>query len=133
MWCGGWPLVLYTPQAGFQGNDSFRYEVDGQFIATATVTVSDTRSLPAPRFNTASDLEAYLKNAGIAKYADQFGKEGSWGWGYPGLILYDNGMALNVNNAVTFNSSAPSHSDTNVQVAGVDEGDLVETDGNFTF
>ena len=73
--------VLYTPQAGFQGNDSFTYEVDGQFVATATVTVSDTRSLPAARFNAASDLEAYLKNAGLAKYADQFGKEVPSWWG----------------------------------------------------
>jgi uncharacterized secreted protein with C-terminal beta-propeller domain len=125
--------VLYTPQAGFQGKDSFTYEVDGQFVATATVTVSDTRSLPMPRFSTASDLEAYLKNAGLAKYADQFGKEAPSWWGYGRGIYTDVAMVLSANNAATFNDAAPSHSDTNVQVAGVDEGDLVETDGNFLY
>jgi uncharacterized secreted protein with C-terminal beta-propeller domain len=119
--------VRYTPKPGFQGNDSFTYEVDGQFVATATVTVSDTRSLPAARFNAPSDLEAYLKNAGLAKYADQFGKEAPsrWGWNF--------GMPLSATTAAFTDVAAPSHSDTNVQVAGVDEGDLVETDGHFLY
>jgi hypothetical protein len=123
--------VLYTPRAGFAGNDSFTYEVDGQFVATATVTVSDTRSLPAPRFSTASELEAYLKSGGLAKYADQFGKEVPR-WGYLRGI-HNDVVLLSAGDASSFNSAAPSHSDTNVQVAGVDEGDLVETDGNFLY
>src|SRR6185369_15321892 len=124
--------VLYTPQAGFQGNDSFTYEVDGKLVAAATVTISDTRSLPDPRFSTASDLETYLKEAGLAKYADQFGKE-SWSrWGgYP--ILSYASSDLNRSVAASGDTVASSHSDTNVQVAGVDEGDLVETDGNFLY
>lgn len=126
--------VLYTPRAGFQGNDSFRYEVDGRFVATATVTVSDTPALPTARFDTASDIEAYLKNAGLAKYADQFGKDVPrwWGW-YPGVFVNDAVLRLSAEYAGAAGSSAPSHSDTNVQVAGVDEGDLVETDGNFLY
>jgi uncharacterized secreted protein with C-terminal beta-propeller domain len=124
--------VLYTPNADFTGNDSFTYEVDGQFVASATVTVSDTRSLPPPRFSTATDLETYLKNAGLAKYADQFGKEvPSWWGGYRSLSLAFSDVAYS--GAASVNSAAPSHSDTNVQVAGVDEGDLVETDGNFLY
>jgi hypothetical protein len=125
--------VLYTPQAGFQGNDSFTYEVDGQFVATATVTVSDSPSLPAARFSTASDLEAYLQSAGLAKYADQFGKEAPSWWGYGPVVYTDVATVLGANNGTTFNNSAPSHSDTNVQVEGVDEGDLVETDGTFLY
>jgi hypothetical protein len=96
------------------------------------VTVSDTRSLPTARFNAASDLETYLKNAGLAKYADQFGKEApSWWGGY--FSLGGAVSDLSFSGAVSVNSVAPSHSGTNVQVAGVDEGDLVETDGNFLY
>ena len=73
------------------------------------------------------ELKEFLINRAVKQYADVLGKTldyppgGGWWWRY-GPAEVD--VAVPGTNG---------HSDTNVQVAGVDEADLVETDGNYLY
>ncbi len=80
------------------------------------------------RFESAEELEQYLVDDALRRYEWMFGQPAHhwrfWDYGPDILFLADTAMTA---------ESAPSHSDTNVQVDGVDEADIVETDGNFLY
>lgn len=121
--------LLYSPAAGSVGEEVIAYTVDGALQATATIRVGTPPQLALPSFESAAELARYLLELGASRYESWFARESAW-------YGYEDGSRDIVLNA-QFDSAtvrgSPQHSDTNVQVAGVDEGDIVETDGNFVY
>lgn len=95
---------------------------------------ADIQNDPSPvnglqQFGSADELQDHLIDVAVNRYAQLFGQPGwpnHWWWG-PGLNWGQEG------DATAGPATNRSHSDTNVQVAGVDEGDIVETDGEFLY
>lgn len=90
---------------------------------------SDGAAVPPPpveleKFATTSELEQYLIDDAVVRFDGLFGQPGwpyGWWWRSGGVF------------GDTAGEVAPGHSETNTQVAGVDEGDLVETDGDYLY
>ncbi len=80
------------------------------------------------KFNSEEQLEEYLVNDALKKYSNLFGTEF-----YPYYYLR-NTLSANVSTdaSVAF-SSEGNFSQTNTQEVGVDEADLVETDGSYIY
>lgn len=90
-------------------------------------------------------LRDWLIQAGIEKNRDLFGQQAwSWWWG-GGFLPWDGGSIVFLGSSdasirgsfsvlsTATNTTSSSSSSTNVQVTGVDEGDLVETDGRYIY
>jgi uncharacterized secreted protein with C-terminal beta-propeller domain len=77
------------------------------------------------RFSSSEDLENFLIKDAVARYGDVFGQP-TWGYGYWADAIY-------LSSASRANEVAADFSGTNVQVAGVDEGDLIKTDGRYLY
>jgi len=114
--------VQYTPAAGFSGVDTFVYTVDGRLKAEVQVRVDSTGQDQFPTFGTLEDYQQFLIDDALVRYEHLFGQP-SW------YSVLDGGFT-SLNGA-----GAPprEHSDTNVQVAGVDEGDIVEFDADYVY
>jgi len=82
------------------------------------------------RFNNCSDLEGYIKDVAVKYMRSQLeqSKEGVGGIG----ILRAGPAAPNSADA-SQNAGPTAYTQTNTQVAGVDEADIVKTDGTRTF
>ncbi|HEY3395372.1 MAG TPA: beta-propeller domain-containing protein [Lacipirellulaceae bacterium] len=99
-----------------------------------TIPVATNNDLQ--RFESTSDFEAWLLEAATAQYGHLFGQPTyhyGWNWNTIDYDALDIGVfapVLRGSANVTFNGA---HSATNVQVAGVDEADLVETDGEYLY
>jgi uncharacterized secreted protein with C-terminal beta-propeller domain len=93
-------------------------------------TDDKTPAVALTRFGSAQELEQYLLGQALDRYGQLFGQPG-----WPGFwFLTDLDVALGAPTARTgLEAASPDHSDTNTQVAGVDEADLVETDGNYLY
>ncbi|MEQ8846575.1 beta-propeller domain-containing protein [Botrimarina sp.] len=117
--------VLYAPAAGFSGEDTFQYTVDGRLIAEVTVVVDTPAEERYGKFDGVDDYFQFLLEDALDRYEHLFGQT-AWGWSvYP--TLYTD---------AAFDAGVPSergHSETNVQVAGVDEGDIVEFDADYVY
>lgn len=81
------------------------------------------------QFASASAVEAYLTETAIKQYSTLFGQPG-FGYYYP---LYVNDVHLSAAAVPVGRSFPDAANTTNVQVAGVDEADLIETDGEFLY
>jgi uncharacterized secreted protein with C-terminal beta-propeller domain len=115
--------IVYTPRAGFVGTDTFTYTVDGRLKAEVKVIVDAPASEQSPTFGSLEDYTQFLIDDALERYHWLFGQTawvtvetGGPPTGFPGM----DGMGR-------------SHSETNVQVAGVDEGDIVEFDSDFVY
>jgi hypothetical protein len=90
--------------------------------------------LELTRFESAVALETFLLDDGLARWEPLFGQPawiGRWfDFGPEGEIVLTRNT---VDDSAAAPPEQPSHSETNVQVAGVDEDDIVETDGNFLY
>jgi len=89
-------------------------------------------------YESAEQFEQDLVSRAVQQYAGQFGQEAWWcggDWHGPPIWYRDGGHQLFLASATTadLTSDALDHSTTNTQVAGVDEGDLVETDGQYVY
>ncbi len=129
--------ILYSPADGFQGTESFRYTLDGGFSAQVQVQVSDSREDLYPRFTSLDQLQEFLIQDALDRYRDVFGQpiDASWGTYDMGTILR-NGVELpwTVLASADFASlTAGGHGQTNQQIAGVQEGDIVETDDRYLY
>ena len=83
-----------------------------------------------PRFESAAELEAFLIRDADRRYGDLFGKEA---WHSPWMFsLMEDGM-VSPATANGLRADVADFSDTNIQVAGVDEGDIVKTDGQYLY
>lgn len=90
------------------------------------------------QFQSAAELEQWLIDTAVEQWGHLFGQTTNypypWGWPYPVLFEVD---GLAVPRVMAFNDLAAASdgfvSDTNVQVEGVDEADLIETDGDYLY
>jgi uncharacterized secreted protein with C-terminal beta-propeller domain len=121
--------ILYTPPAGFTGADDFTYTVDGALKAEVTVWVDTSVDQMLPQFDSAADLEQFLLDDALERYEPLFGQ-----------VYQPRYWAIGELDSVYVASEAATgayveriHSETNVQVAGVDEADLIETDGDYLY
>ena len=113
--------VRYTPPADFAGTDRFVYYLDNQNRAEVTVEVTADLEQLLPRFGDQAELEQYLIDDAIVRYAELFGQP-AWNPLINGGFLRLAGMLDGDGGP----ESERNHSETNVQVAGVDEGDIIE-------
>ena len=82
------------------------------------------------RFASAQALETYLVEDALKQYDQLFGQEFG---GYVYLTGLEDTIALDSAPVATPTSAEASFSTTNTQVDGVDEADLIETDGQFIY
>jgi uncharacterized secreted protein with C-terminal beta-propeller domain len=81
-------------------------------------------------FQSCDELETYIEDTAVAQMRENLEGYG-WGWYGGGPARAEDGAATPT--AGTQSNAAPDHSETNAQVAGVDEADFVKTDGNRVF
>ncbi len=124
---------------------------DGTAVAVAEVVVPaptiDVVSFDAPlpastasdtswaRFASTAEFENWLIEAAVAEWGHLFGKTTSYPGPYPYWPTYVLRDTLLPGGAVTLASGTDNDAalKTNVQVEGVDEADLVETDGEYLY
>ena len=115
--------VDYAPPPNFVGTDTFTYTVDGALKADVRVIVDAIRDDQFPRFGTLAQYQEFLIDDALERYEHLFGQPA---WSFhcfvclPGPEWAADGQDR-------------SHSETNVQVEGVDEGDIVEFDADFVY
>lgn len=120
---GGQGLV-YTPAEGFVGTDTFIYTVDGQFKAEVSVVVDVDAATQLPTFGNFDAYLQHLIDQAIAQYGSWFGSTSpQWYLPLSNFITLDGASA----------GATRDHSETNVQVNGVDEGDIVEFDSDYVY
>ncbi|MHC4178455.1 MAG: beta-propeller domain-containing protein [Planctomycetota bacterium] len=121
--------IVYTPAAGFTGEDKFTYTVDDALKAEVTVWAAASVEEILPQFESQADFEQFLLDDALARYEHLFGVQvGPLYPEYPYDNWYLGGDAVSPGA-----DSSRSHSETNVQVAGVDEADIIETDGDYLY
>ena len=101
-------------------------EVQDAFGQTAAGLLESSSAIA--KFTSAEQLEEYLVDDALQRYADLFGQPGYNGW----RRIYVDGPDVAALLAVTADTTG-GYSETNTQVAGVDEGDIVETDGKYLY
>ena len=125
-------MLLTLIIAGFLAAYAFRSRSN---VKTVTVTV--TSNLPpsnntgggelslgtgVSRFLSYDQLASYLEASRVINLAAGLSRP---------MIL--GGVGLEIKATPTVTSAAPSHSETNVQVEGVDEADIAKTDGHYIY
>ncbi|MCA9264693.1 MAG: beta-propeller domain-containing protein, partial [Planctomycetales bacterium] len=138
--------LIYTPSEGFSGVESLTYTaVDARGNAsTATVTIEVVTLDDAndDYFQSEAELEHALLNRLLELRADEFGTLAT-SYGTDIFYYHTTDVSLVANpiafdsfgrNLTSVNSSTFLNSaTTNVQVAGVDEADIVKTDGRYLY
>lgn len=100
-------------------------------------------ALGIERFESSEELRDFLVDTAVQRFKNLFGHEAPWwGHGYYPPVLYDTGVAFGDNSvpralsggvAELASGVLDNFDGTNVQVQGVDEGDLVKTDGEYLY
>ena len=124
--------VIYTPAIGFSGDDEFTYLIDGHLKAKVVIHVKSAAALAFPHFAGLEEFENWLIAGAISRHQDIFGKPVE-----PINFFYfdvedRSSTALRLTPSDRY-SQPTSHSETNVQVQGVDEADLAETDSGYLY
>ncbi len=109
-------FINYAPAKGFVGTDRFTYYVNETQSATVEVKVQPADHSSLDRFATMAEFRQWMLNGAIQSYQSQFGRIVPDYFGRGGSDF----MML-------------ASSETNVQVAGVDEADLIENDGKHLY
>ncbi len=139
--------IRYTPQAGFVGEETFTYVVEdsngNRDSATVTLQIAPTLVDPTgvPRFISPGELEQFLIDQAVERYAGQFGEYASRFLGT--YDFFDNALyppsaniqtlAMTSTAAIVDTIQVFNYSQTNTQEAGIDEADIVETDGRYIY
>ncbi|MBN2474356.1 MAG: beta-propeller domain-containing protein [Pirellulales bacterium] len=112
------------------GKTTFLGEADGvPYVVGAAPTYPGAEDALAQldRFDSAEQLEAHLLEDALQRYEGMFGQSV-----YPYYYLeFTSADAIALRTASE--TASAGHSETNTQVDGVDEGDLVETDGEYLY
>ncbi|MGA2498927.1 MAG: beta-propeller domain-containing protein [Tepidisphaeraceae bacterium] len=125
---------------GGTGRDTvYRHRGDRYTATKTTVFRNDFLNNPLTPVADVDTLKQKFIDQAVARYQYLFGQQAWLWWRYP-VMAYNN---FGVDGAVAANStaggadtgaaSAPDHSGTNNQVSGVDEADIVQTDGNYIY
>ena len=121
--------IRYTRADGFTGTDSFTYTVDGRQHAAVTVEVVSSVADLVERFESLDAFRDWLIEDALVRYDHLFGQEHT-----PIPWFLFSSMESAATGAVTTTSTLDTNfSETNVQVAGVDEADLIENDGEHLY
>ena len=120
--------IVYTATAGVTGLDTLTYTVDGRLKAEVEVDVRDASQTPYPRFGSLEDFEQFLLDDALERYESWFGMQ-TRNW-----FMEDasTGMGPPPGGPQT-EAGGRDHSETNVQVEGVDENDIVEFDADYLY
>ncbi len=118
----------YTIDAGFFKQTS--QNGDGDVVETPIIPQSEPYST-FERFNSGDELEKYLVDNAIKKYSNLFGKELSFWYSTTSDVSLDSAVSGSVTTEAF--SASGDFSQTNTQEQGVDEADLVETDGSYIY
>ncbi|MGI9455637.1 MAG: Ig-like domain-containing protein, partial [Aeoliella sp.] len=124
--------IEYTPADDFVGVDTFTYTVDGQLKAEVSVVVDAAPSDQLPTFDSADAYVQFLIDSAIERYDYLFGTS-TWQTGYEFFDGPVDGFDGDGLGPAPTSSGDRNHSETNVQVAGVDEGDIVEFDADYVY
>lgn len=81
---------------------------------------------PISQFGSREELGEYLLERALARYDGMFGQAAWW---YHGPVYYRSGVFTAMADAPT----SVDFSETNTQVEGVDEGDVIENDGKYLY
>lgn len=153
--------LSYTPAEGFRGEEIFRYLLrdtnrGARDWGEITVSVTDevtTNSGLLPQFSSHAELEQLLLQRSIAAHQTNFGRTvrspiypqypyvlSHWAdfdaIGFVDNLANDTSSGFTTNQPstnVAINSTGASADQTNTQVEGVDEADIVETDGSYLY
>jgi uncharacterized secreted protein with C-terminal beta-propeller domain len=94
--------------------------------------IGDPSQQANPTFHSLDEFKQYLIDGAVRQYEYLFGKHQSEVWWF--CDTDDNQILLDsYARTADIASASTSHSDTNTQVQGVDEGDMVENDGEFLY
>ncbi len=117
--------LLYTAPAGFSGSETLTYTVDGKLKAQVEVNVRADNESPFSEFGSLTDFQDFLIQDALKRYEGLFGQPAYF---YAGENAggFDGAPEVDV-------SSNRDHSETNVQVAGIDEADIVEFDSDYVY
>ena len=109
---------------GTKGVDRVRLAAGEQLIGSESTN-------PLRAVGEIDQLKQWYIDTAMAQWGGQLGKEASPWWRWP-IVMYDVRSSGQVS-AVASPSQSGDFSGTNNQVAGVDEGDMVKTDGQHLF
>lgn len=129
--------LTYEAAAGFTGDERFTYEVQDQFgnrdEAELFVHVAAPESTPFPTYYP-EELRVRMLEMAAARWRGAFGAVQPKDFYLNPIGVCDDVPYLTQTNSSYFNLAADvDASTTNTQVAGVDEPDLVETDGRYLY
>jgi uncharacterized secreted protein with C-terminal beta-propeller domain len=107
-------------------------------IAPPTVHAAeaDTPAADFDHFQSLADLKNFFINRAVEQYKSQFGRvidpfiRVDPGWAVTNRLAL---FSTSGDAATTLAMTSVAYSETNTQVAGVDEADLMETDGNYLY
>ncbi len=109
---------------GVAGKDTARLDEGEQLVGNESTN-------PLAPVGDIARLKSWAIEAAVARYRDLFGSP-VWPWRGCPIAICDGGLPF-VSAALTNAPSASDSSQTPTQVAGVDEGDRVKTDGSHLF
>jgi hypothetical protein len=126
---------------GGPGKDYIYAEANVDRPATdrSDILVQDDDANPIKPLGTDEALRDWLIKTAVAQWGGLFGTTVRWWWpwwkgGGGGPIVYAMDGSMPFLAALPeAGTGAPSHSGTNNQVAGVEEGDIAKTDGNYIY
>jgi len=146
--------LRYRPAAGFVGNETFSYTVEDSngYRDSATVTVNVAEQLSdagVPKFILPGELEQFLIDQAVERFKGGFGVtqrqyvgrqflSPSWNYLNTGQVVAFDTRNVSLNASLNADRSGNStdlgtNSETNTQEVGVDEADIVETDGHYVY
>ncbi|MDZ4848698.1 MAG: beta-propeller domain-containing protein [Pirellulaceae bacterium] len=130
--------LVYSAATGFEGIEKFEYTFEDQdgYRDQAEVSIRVSQSTTAAETVWPEQLRQEWLDEIVQRNLYQFGLGvNQWGF-YPRPYMRTEstaGSPLAAPNNMTGDTNALTSSHTNNQVAGVDEGDIVETDGRYLY
>ncbi len=113
--------LVYTPgDTAGAATDTLTYRVDDKFVATVEVAIRSTGTTAHPQFDSIEAMGEYAISSSVEHY-------------YRRALTHPLEGDIVVSFATDSGRSGLKYSDTNTQVSGVDEADLIENDGQFLY
>jgi Beta propeller domain/Dockerin type I domain len=125
--------LIYSATSSFEGLETLEYTFEDKdgYRDSATVTIRVSQSTTASETVWPEQLRHELLEEVVKRNAHQFGRGvGKWHHHFSMPWMAMDSFSSSAANNLTV---AQAGSRTNNQVSGVDEGDLVETDGRFLY